>query len=722
MMLLSETKQILSEFIGENDVPFIYEKAGNRFDRFMIDEFQDTSLKEWSNFLPLLQNAMSQSADNTVFLVGDIKQSIYRWRGGDWELLHHAAKDALGPRDTKEVNMRDNYRSLPAVVEFNNNLIARIVAGDNLRLNSLVASAAARGAIAPEQAGAWTDILKNAYRGHAQNARRKCSHPGYVSLETYAEQPPVVERICALLDKGFRPCDILILVRSGNDGVRIADELLAFKKGNTDPRHYFDVMTQEALIIGSAPVSGFVAAALSLTMNPDDRLNRAIYNRFLGRDFGRELDDEERRFFSSLSVLSPEEAFERIVIRHELEQDRRQTAYLQAIHEQIIAFSANKVADIPLFLKWWEEQGSGKSLSIEESRTTIEITTIHKSKGLEKPAVIIPYCKWPMEPQASGDRRGTIVWAEGRGDSEPIGRFPVKYRKTMEDSEFSESYYRELIYTHIDNINLLYVALTRAAESLHIFIPSSRRGALHAGSLILQHITDPMSFEQVTESDRDTTRMIPITPSWDELRTTTTDTGDIRYELGEFSSPEPPRESDSLVRHVIMDRYPTSSPEIHPSLPSERYIEQIDDVRSPRDFGILMHKAFQEAETADDILSAIGRMTLDGLLGEDEAARLRTRLDTVLQDPRVSDWFSGSWNEIRIESDIILPQGSTRRPDRVMIRGREAVVVDYKFGSVPTETNRRQIRDYLSLLGRMGYAPCTGYLWYVMRGEILEIE
>ena len=171
----------------------------------------------------------------------------------------------------------------------------------------------------------------------------------------------------------------------------IRDRLLDFKRRNENPRYRFDVMTQEALIVGNAPVSSFIAAALRLALNPDDSLSRAVYNHYLGHAFDRTLTDGERDFFRSIRLLSPEEAFERIVMEHALEGDRRQTAYLQAIHEQIIAFCATKIADIALFLRWWDETGKNRSLSVDESATTVEITTIHKAKGLEKRAVVIPY-------------------------------------------------------------------------------------------------------------------------------------------------------------------------------------------------------------------------------------------------------------------------------------------------------------------------------------------
>ncbi|MDE6865739.1 MAG: UvrD-helicase domain-containing protein, partial [Alistipes sp.] len=233
LMLLSETKYILSEFIAHNDAPFIYEKVGNRFARFMIDEFQDTSIKEWENFLPLLTNALSQSDETSVFIVGDIKQSIYRWRGGDWEILQSEAQRALGTGNTEVVTLQDNFRSLPVVVEFNNWVIGNMVAADNRALNAMLETAVENKAMSAADAENLRDTLARAYRNHEQRPRLQKEHSGYVSVELFDERPPVVERICQLLDKGFRPCDILILVRGTADGARIAADLLAFKRHNT---------------------------------------------------------------------------------------------------------------------------------------------------------------------------------------------------------------------------------------------------------------------------------------------------------------------------------------------------------------------------------------------------------------------------------------------------------------------------------------------------------
>ena len=707
-LLLSETKYLLSEFIGRNDAPFIYEKVGNRFERFMIDEFQDTSAREWENFLPLLQNAMAQSEEESVLIVGDIKQSIYRWRGGDWKILHSQAQRALGADSTELVNLTENYRSLPAVVDFNNKAIGRVVEADNRALNATLDEAAARGDMDARTAAGLRDTLCDAYREHAQTPRRLGGRPGYVSVETFAERPPVVERICEVLDKGFRPCDIMILVRGATDGARVAAELLDFKRRNDDPRYRFDVMTQEALIVGNAPVSSFIAAALRLSLNPDDSLSRAVYNHYLGRGFDRPLPGDERTFFRSIRLLSPEEAFERIVMRHALHDDRQQTAYLQAIHEQIIGFCASKIADIALFLDWWEQQGQNRSLSVDESATTVEITTIHKAKGLEKRVVLIPWCSWQLDPKSGGNVTN-IVWAEARGDgeAEAIGRFPVRYKRSMAESGFSAEYYRELVYAHVDNVNLLYVALTRAAESLHVFIP--RKTGRTVGALLLGSLR-PGSEGQVFIGET-------------EGRCLTDERGD-HYLFGSFEGPVAGGRKESDAEHVVLEEYPTARPALKLRLPSQRYFEEGGEPElAPRNLGILMHRAFEQADDAAQVREAVAHMQADGILSEEDAARLRQRIDRAFELPEVREWFDGSWQRIRNEQEIIVPgSASTRRPDRVMIRGTRVVVVDYKFGALDAERHRRQVAEYLRLLAEMGYDPVEGYLWYVKLGRIERVE
>lgn len=702
-MILSETKYMLSQLIADNDAPFIYEKVGNRFERLMIDEFQDTSAKEWSNFLPLLRNAVAQSDRNTVFIVGDVKQSIYRWRGGDWRILAEQARKDLKDENTTVETLSDNFRSLPRIVDFNNDIIGRMVARDNRALDAAMESAAAQGLIGPTAAAELSGTLLRAYENHRQTPRRQSSAEGYVCVETCAdgEQPPVIRHVVSALERGYKPSDIMILVRGNSDGVLMAELLLQYRSEH--PGCGFDVMTQEALIIGRSAAACFIIAALKLAVDPADTVSLAVYNNFRRTAADTPPDAEQREFFRSIRLLPPEEAFERIVLHENLDTDHANTAYISALHEQILSYCAGRVADIPLFVKWWEEQGCNKSLSIEQSESTIEIMTIHKAKGLEKPVVIIPCCNWSVEPYTNG-----TVWA-GAADGElaGIGRFPVKYNSSMGRSFFSEGYYREKVYSHVDNMNILYVALTRAGEELYVAIPQSVREN-QVGRLMLDALAES-----------------PL------CTRTATDDGLVRYEYGSPAPAAPHRrERKSPATAVKLTGYPTCEVVMPLRMPSQRYFDEAEEGRtlSPRDMGIMMHRAFEQAATGSDIFESVERMRIDGVLNGDDAVTLRRMIDDALGDSTIREWFSGEWDEVRTEADIILPHcgtsggHNTRRPDRVMIRGERAVVVDYKFGIVPSASHRRQIAGYMQLLREMGYTRTEGYIWYVTLGQTLKVE
>ena len=703
LMILSETKYLLSKFIANNDAPFIYEKVGTRFERFMIDEFQDTSLKEWQNFLPLLNNAMAQSEDTSVLLVGDVKQSIYRWRGGDWKILNKMAAENLGTENTKVIPLKENWRSLPEVVKFNNNYIGEVVKLDNGILNQGLESAVAAKQITPALADELKDMLKDAYESHDQIPRRKAEHEGYINISVYDKRPPIIERIKELLDKGFRPKDIMILVRDKKPGAEIARELLDFKQHNDDPRYQFDVMTQEALIIGTAPIVKFIIAILSLAVNPDDGIAMALYRRYGGEPFEKALTDEENAFLRSIRLLSPEAAFEQIVMHYNLTERPKQTAYIQALHEHIVRFCIDKVADISLFLKWWEESGHTQSLSVEQSERTIEITTIHKAKGLEKPVIIIPFCNWSLDPRTATGFTSSYIWAkaEGNSDFDPIGRMPINCKSAMANSYFAADYYREKVYSHIDNINLLYVALTRAAESLHIFVPTPpKNGNINStvGNVLLSTLGN-------------TNRKVD-------------GNGLPYYEFGEFTGPCAKSGGVSNIELHTIDNYATAEADMRLRLPSQRYFEDEQSIElSPRNFGILMHRAFAEAKTVEDIYQSIDQMVRDAAISPSEGEHLRREVGKVLDNPTIAEWFAGKWSEVRNENDIIVPNGApTRRPDRVMIKDRNAVVVDYKFGVERREKYAEQLREYMSLLQSIGYTSVKGYVWYVRRGNVEQIE
>ena len=692
VMLLSETKYILSKFVESNDAPFIYEKYGNRFEHFMIDEFQDTSLKEWGNFVPLLKNAIAQSEDISVLIVGDVKQSIYRWRGGDWRILKSGVTDALGDENTHMENMKENYRSLRQVVKFNNDVINEVVEAHNTTLNEELNNALKEDVITPQTHAQLINTLQNAYTEHTQTPCRKSEKDGYVYVEPFDEMPPIIECIESAIERGYTYNDIMILYRSEKDGLKAAKILMEYKRHN----NAFNIMTQDSLVVGTAAVSNFIIAVMRLSQNRRDSISLAIMNDYLGRDYDCALSDEEQAMLTSISQLTPEQAFERIVMTYSLDKHEEEIAYLQAVHELVVTFCASKVADIQLFLKMWDEKGATKSLSVEKGNSTIELMTIHKAKGLEKKVVIIPYCSWGMEPM-----KDSIIWATPKQGEElsEIGQFPVKYKKELAQSIYADEYLREKVYSHVDAVNLLYVALTRAGEELYAFIPRTKDGKIKDTGLLLWNAVNGNA-----KTSEDNSR------TW--------------VEYGEKLPPEPEnKKSDkNKIRNVLIRDYPTFDVEmVHP--PMERYFEEGNTASlTPRNVGIVMHEILNQADSATDVIAGIDIACKDGRLSAAQAEELRATIEREFARPEVGEWF-GVWDDVRRENDIICSHKTgTRRPDRVMISGERAVVVDYKFGEDKLSSHRKQISGYMKLLTEMGYKRVEGYVWYLSLGEIVRIE
>ena len=693
VMLLSETKHFLSSFIEGNDAPFIYEKTGNRFERFMIDEFQDTSQKEWANFIPLLRNAIAEAEDTAVLIVGDIKQSIYRWRGGDWRILQRGVSEALGNEHTKTIFKQENYRSLRQIVEFNNSAIESVVANDNTFLNNMLQSALDEKRLSRPRYDELYNALHDAYQSHRQDVKREASKDGYVRVERFDkdEDPPIVEYIENAITRGYAYKDILILCRTKSEGTRAAKILLDYKQRNNS----FNIMTQDSLIVGNSSISSFIIATLRLTQDRNDAISLAVYNDYLDQPYDHPLSEEQEQWFASISQLSPEQAFEHIVKHHSLESRRDEIAYLQAIHEQIVAFCSSKVADINLFLQAWDDGGKDAALSVEKSDSTIELLTIHKAKGLEKKVVIIPYCSWSLDPKTNSH-----IWATPDNEDDvlaSLGRFPVNYTEEMTTAIFADEYYREKIYSHVDAINLLYVALTRAGEELYICIPHGpRMRKQNVGALLWGAISGKQS---------------------------------ETLQVMEYGRQEPPAtkrgstKEESPTQNVLLEAYPTTTEVMNLRLSEQRYFEEDGERHlSARNMGIVMHSVLSQATSAEQAIDGIDRLLKQGRISPSQAEELRSTIKREFARAEVKEWF-GEWDDVRCESDILCThEAGTRRPDRVMISGERAVVVDYKFGEEHTPQHTRQVKQYITLLQEMGYKQIEGYLWYLTTGKIVKIE
>lgn len=709
---ISETNNIIHKLIDGNDVPFIYEKTGGMLTHYMIDEFQDTSRRQWENFVPLLDNALSQSAASPVLLVGDVKQSIYRWRGGDWQVLGKMVSERFD--GTSIYDLDTNYRSAGTVVDFNNNLISRIVSLADRNISELTEEFRGKKYVDSRKLEHFDGILSGVYSGHSQNVSRSPGE-GYVRITEIAkdtaeaEKPLLIETIESLQRRGYAPGDIAVLVRYNRQGRETARELLDYKAANPDSPYCYDLVTQEALMLGSSNVVNFIMSVMYLAVSPDNSIQRAVFNRFLDREPDDKFTDDERSLFASLRLISIEEAFEKILSSYSLNERTNDIAYIQALHNHIHGFSAAKIADMPIVLKWWEESGRSLSVNIPSNRNAISILTIHKAKGLQYKAVIIPDCSWQLNP-----RPRSLFWASaGAGAMQELGKVPLRWKNMIADSHFAGDYLEETVMSHIDNINTFYVAATRAEEELHIFIPAGQKPAVNIAGLISGAIEGGIS----GDSSGNDTRI-------GALAGRTASAGDnIIYEFGAPYIKEKQAHTKQNEPAVYYSSRRVN--QIKFSTDSSRYFEEGDyeAILSPRNYGILMHRVFERINSAEDIETELGKMYSSAEISYEDMMTVAGMIRDSFEDPTIRSWFNPSWETVRNESGIIVPHGhGIKRPDRVIIKGNRAIVIDYKFGAVRKEYYKKQVRQYMDLLARMGYGHVTGYLWYISLREVVNAD
>lgn len=716
IMVLSETKDILAKFIDDNNAPFIYEKIGNRYDHYMIDEFQDTSVREWNNMLPLLKEALASNDKASVFIVGDIKQSIYRWRGGDWRLLSQQALQDLGEDDTEVDHLEQNWRSLENIVKFNNAIIEQIVKNDNLYLNNTLNTAHAAKRISRATYDIYFDIITRAYSDFKQNPVKKSEEKGYAEVCVYDDKltsSPFIKAIESAVERGYKYRDILILVRGKKDAELAANELLNYKNERFTSQGLpgFNILMAEALSLENCDITEFVKAVLTLSINPKNDLERGFYNRFLGYNLGAQLSDDEKEFLAKISHLSPMEAFEEIVARYNLSAYTESIAYLQAMHEQVIAFNTSRTADIHQFLIWWEENCAKVNVAVEMADNTIEIMTIHKAKGLERDVVIMPYASWPIDPPHILKPK---VWAEANSSpANEIGIFPVMFKKEAGESAFADDYYSEAIMNHVDTLNLVYVALTRAAKELYVFVPfkiGENSSVVNTAGKLIVDAVGQMSLNRET-----------ITATMDDGQVATL-TEYYRFgeplKSGEKKKKEAKDDDEDKTEELLLQSYISEKPLLQIHLPAQRYIDEGIHQNDAMAMGITLHSIFEKARNIEDIHAAI-----DALNKEDkEIEALKSKIEASLANPTVHEWFSEEWDDVKCEVDI-LDKAKSRRPDRVMIKGDRAVVVDYKFGDMQSDSYIKKMKTYLDLLRNMKrFNSVEGYIWYVALDEVVEVK
>lgn len=695
--LLADTANLLGK-LQDGDTSFVFEKTGSYIRHLMIDEFQDTSRLQWKNLCILLMECLSQG--KSCLVVGDVKQSIYRWRDSDWNILNTEIENRTAIYNPVTVPLDQNRRSQFQIIDFNNKVFPKAVEILAERYRS--------------EFGQPHPSLEKAYLEVEQKGS-KGKDLGYVSVRLSSEDAPdMFTRIEAELDSltgaGVKPSDITILCRRKKEISAIADyfQTVCTKyKVESGEAFRLDASVQVRIIVNLLRWLSDNNDTLSLThalwewhhyvMKDDASLQQILEN-----GLEDQLPAELCNVKEQLKSLPLQELVTRLYMIMQLDRYEGQDAYTFSFIDTLGAWASRNAPDLEGFLKAWDDKLSGTSIPAAES-DGIKLMTVHKAKGLQFHTVIIPYCNWEIMSYSSY-YKPCRIWAGT--DKEPFNEMPlipVDFTSGLKDSVFNEGFKDEYAMQQVDNLNLLYVALTRAECNMCILCESKRdfnTGDLLRESMMQSGLVaagqDEYSAGKImshkAENDEDKESMNPFCAKPAE----STVTMKIHGLTAEF------KQSGESERFVHSDA----------GAKQEEYIET----------GKLMHRLFSAIGTEADVDAEVQAILDEGLLGSRfEADALASKVHAYLQNPEVKDWFSGRYRLFNETAVIFRHNGilQTRRPDRVMTDGENAVVVDFKFGA-EREDYMRQVREYMDLLTRMGYKKVYGYIWYVYLNKTIN--
>ena len=729
--LLSDTQTLLHSLIQDSDSPFIFEKIGTQLNHVMIDEFQDTSTIQWKNFKVLLEETMSRE-DAGNLIVGDVKQSIYRWRSGDWRLLNNIESEFINPKKQLDIETLDtNYRSDRNVIDFNNAFFVEAAKQEYENLKEAM----------PEDA----QQLLNAYADVEQKVPTNKRAQGYVEIKLLKTQEDedtadestdkgkgermmqlCLETVDKLVARGVPTNKIAILVRNNQTIQDIAEYFM----NHSD----YEMVSDEAFRLDASQAVQTLVTALHYLMHPNDDIARATLLKYALTY----LDSEElvtqltsnRQEYLEIPLLDLTERLFTEFRLGEVEDMKAQSAYVCAFYDKLNAFLADNSSDIEAFLQEWDANLHGKSIHCDGT-DGIRLLTIHKSKGLEYDHVIMPYCDWQLE-------KSNTIWCTPQ--EEPYNELPLVpvdfSAGQMKQSIYEPDYHHEHLQNMVDNLNLLYVAFTRAGHNLYVF--GKRATQNYRSSIIelsLDQVAEKLKKAQESISPLAEDKEVPV-----EIHGLGTDskTSDIVFTYGEpyipkqkvvmemklnsnvFTLPSEMMETEIIVSSKM--------PEFKQSNKSRDLIvgdEEEEQQKYYIKMGTVLHSLFSTIRTHDDIDGALKQLELDGVLYDENISKEKVRemIRKRLESDKVNDWFSDRWEIFNECSIISMNKGKmeVHRPDRVMKDENETIVVDFKFGK-PRQEYHDQVKGYMDLLSGMGHPNVKGYLWYVYPNKIVEVK
>lgn len=688
--LLAKTAGTLSKALRDGDAEFILEKAGIRYHHVLMDEFQDTSRLQWSVIRRLLMDVLA-GAGNTLLIVGDIKQSIYRWRNGDWHIMEGLTNDGLsrsqgelngGLINGKFTSLTRNFRSSEEVVRFNLSLFDHIVKVESQKTASLKDSTLA--------AKIYGEGYEEGKLAEFYQAKKK---GGYVRFRAIPNGKPadlameMFEQMEDLLARGVRAEEMMVLVREKKEAMRVTEMHADLDEAQFPHLSHVRIVSADSFLLeASSDVQLVIAGLKSLTSG-------GVEERYIEMMTGQpELLKALKERLNADTPLyeAVSEAIAILLTDENGQYHGSQTAYLNALLDRTRAYVSAYGSNIKEFLKYWDDTMHAKPIPASSSNA-IRILTVHASKGLQSQTLFVPFCTWTKE----AGRHQPKIWCKADGEKDFV---PIQDGTEMELSNYAPYREEEHLNMRIDNLNMLYVALTRAEDNL--FVSTSypvnkdgKKGACnHVGQYILDFVggDDWEAGEVIVKSRK--TASLKVESRKTEDAELWADSGQVRFVQSQEGAMYTAYGDESYRRTAKMEE------------------------------GTLCHDIFAHIRKADELDAVLRDFETRGLIASDEQReKLRGLISSAWKgNDEMQDWFTAPW-ELRLEEAIYIDQRELR-PDRVMINPetKEAVVLDYKFGGWEKQYIH-QVQEYMEALRRMGYSPVRGYLWFAKENRLVKV-
>lgn len=691
VLFLSEFNERISKVVSDEPTPFIFERLGDRYKHFLLDEFQDTSAMQWHNLLPLVDNSLANGNLNLV--VGDGKQSIYRWRNANVEQFINlpliknkdenillSEREASLIRNFKEEFLDTNFRSEPTIVQFNNHLFEFLS-------HKLL-----------------DEDFKRIYFNQEQ--KHKIGESGYVSIqfpELNNDDVDVINTKLTLthieqaINDGYQYNDICIIVSKNYNGNTIANFLI---------EHNIPVVSRESLLLNNAKEIIVLTSFLKYILNQHDFISASVVINYLYlyQWFSEEKYIEFLKLVNLNKSTSLIKLFNQagikidelkiatsnlydccVEISKALKLNETNPQYIRFFLDEVLSFLQTNTSNISTFLNWWEKRSAKASVIIPEGINAVNIMTIHASKGLEFPIVISPYVNFKTD-------KANPIWvnlseAEKEELNLPIALLNIG--KKIDSTEYSPVAQKELMLVKLDCLNMLYVNFTRAVERLHIISPKPNKTVDNTSySWLKEYALNQASFDK----ELNTLEVGTLEPKKQHTH--------IQSKLEQFKIETLKFNAENPIKIKNASGYKSN-----------------EEVTKAREYGILVHNILSQINSINDIETIIEKSVLKGEINEFEALSINNDLNEILQNAEIESYFKNELN-VKNEFEILNKEGEILRPDRVVIIGNEAIIIDYKTGKKNSSKYHSQMQDYKNALLELGYTSVKKVLLYIHEKEI----